>query len=150
MPGRRKQPVAPPSAFDVDAAVDELYVTDPDAFVSRRSELAGEAKAAGDAAGARRLRGLRRPTLAAWASNLLVRDDPDQVRQFRELGESLRAAHRTLDREQMRDLSTQQGRVITALAGQAARLAAAAGHRISDSAQQEVATTLRAAQPTRT
>jgi len=130
--------------FDTESAVDELYTTSPTSFVARRDELARQAKAAGDATAARLLRGLHRPTLAAWASNLLVRAEPDQVRGFLELGEALRAAHRDLDRQQMRELSAQQGRIITALTGQAAHLAAEAGHRLSDTVRQDVANTLRA------
>lgn len=104
----------------------------------------GTAKASGDVAAARRLAAMRRPSLAAWAGNLLVKDQADQVRQFQELGEALRAAHRDLDRATMRALSAAQGRVISALVEEAARLARQAGHRLSDVVRQEVTSTLRA------
>ncbi|TXS54194.1 hypothetical protein [Streptomyces sp. t39] len=124
--------------------LDELYATAPPSFVERRRELAARAAAAGRADDARLIRASRRPTLAAWAANLLRRADPEESERFLDLGHQLREAYRTLDSDVMRDLSARRGAVVTALAREAARLAEAAGHRLSDAAQQEVATTLRA------
>ncbi|NBE50660.1 hypothetical protein [Streptomyces boluensis] len=129
---------------DVERVLDELYVTAPTGFVARRAELAAEAKADGRVADARRIRAARRPTLAAWAANLLLRSQPADSRRFLELGQALRTAYRTLDADEIKELSQQRGRVVSALAGQAAALARDAGHRLSDAAGQEVVSTLRA------
>jgi len=131
-------------AADVEAMLDELHTTPPSGFVARRTELATAAKEAGRAEDARRISGARRPTLSAWAANLLALARPDESRQFLELGQALREAHRTLDRAQLRELSAQQWRVIAAMSAQGAQLAAEAGHRLSDTARREVETTLRA------
>nr|WSX72958.1 hypothetical protein OH826_03295 [Streptomyces sp. NBC_00899]WSX80975.1 hypothetical protein OH826_48215 [Streptomyces sp. NBC_00899] len=129
---------------DLAAALDDLYGTPPPGFVARREELAARAKAAGRAEDARRLHRARRPTLGAWAANLLVRSRQQESRQFLELGRALRDAHRTLDGDQLKELSAQQWRVISALSRQAAQLAEQAGRRLPESAQREVESTLRA------
>jgi hypothetical protein len=130
--------------FDVEAVLDELYTTPPPGFVARREELAAAARTAGRAEDSRRIRAARRPTLAAWAANLLLRREPGDSRRLLELGEGLREAYRTLDPAALKDLSAQRRRIVAALARQAARLAEEAGHRLSAAAQQEVSATLHA------
>ncbi|MET8538709.1 hypothetical protein ABZV67_45435 [Streptomyces sp. NPDC005065] len=129
---------------DVEAVLDELYTTPPADFVARREELAAAAKAAGHADDARRLHASRRPTLAAWAANLLLRSQPEESQQFLELGQALREAYRTLDATGINELSEQRRRIVAALSRQAAQLAREAGHRLSDPVQQDVESTLRA------
>ncbi|WP_371271297.1 hypothetical protein [Streptomyces sp. yr375] len=132
------------AGHDVARLLDELYVTPPSDFVSRREELAGAAKAAGRVADARLIHAARRPTLAAWAANLLVHSRPQESRRFLELGRALREAYRTLDADGIRELSEQRRTVVSALSRQAAELARDAGHRLSGPAQQDVDATLRA------
>ncbi|MFK4066471.1 hypothetical protein [Streptomyces sp. NPDC029674] len=129
---------------DVESVLDDLYATAPPRFVSRREELAARARTDGRAADARRIRAARRPTLAAWAANLLVRSRPEEARRFLELGQELREAFRTLDAAEIKELSKQRGSVVAGLSRQAATLARDAGHRLSDAAQQDVAATLHA------
>ena len=129
---------------DVEAVLDELYVTPPSDFVARRETLAAAARTAGRADDARRIHAARRPTLAAWAANLLLRSQPEESRQFLELGQALREAFQALDADGLRDLSAQRRRVVSALSRQAAQLARDAGHGLSEPAQQGVEETLRA------
>ncbi|EDY54618.1 MULTISPECIES: hypothetical protein [Streptomyces] len=129
---------------DVEAVLDDLYTTPPADFVARREELAAAAKAAGHVDDARRIHAARRPTLAAWAANLLLRSQPQESRQFLELGQALREAYRTLDAVGINELSEQRRRIVAALSGQAAQLAQEAGHRLSDQVRQDVESTLRA------
>ncbi|MFF4035096.1 hypothetical protein ACFYZ2_36075 [Streptomyces sviceus] len=129
---------------DVEAVLDDLYTTPPADFVVRREELAAAAKAAGHADDARRIHAARRPTLAAWAANLLLRSQPQESRQFLELGQALREAYRTLDAVGINELSEQRRSIVAALSGQAAQLAQEAGHRLSDQVRQDVESTLRA------
>ncbi|TDT42335.1 hypothetical protein EV562_101304 [Streptomyces sp. BK208] len=128
----------------VEQVLDELYATPPPAFVSRREESAAAARTDGRKEDARRIHAARRPTLAAWAANLLTRARPEETRRFLELGQALREAHRSLDAAGLRELSAQRRRVVTALSAQAAQLADEAGHRLSQAAQREVESTLRA------
>jgi hypothetical protein len=127
---------------DLDTVADELYGLPPGDFTAARDERAKAARAAGDRPLAEQIRRLRRPTLAAWANNLLVRERPEETGALLELGEALRRAHQELDGEQLRDLSGRQRQVISALARQAGRLAAEAGQRISEDARREIEETL--------
>ncbi|MFA3878128.1 hypothetical protein ABS735_31515 [Streptomyces sp. MMCC 100] len=129
----------------VEQVLDELYTTPPSAFVAHREERAAAARTAGRKEDARRIHAARRPTLAAWAANLLARSRPEETRRFLELGQALREAHRTLDAAGLKELSAQRRRIVTALSRQAAQLAGEAGHRLSQAAQREVESTLRAA-----
>lgn len=129
---------------EVEAVLAELYTTPPARFVPRREELAAAARTAGRAEDARRIHTARRPTLAAWAANLLLRSQPQESRQFLELGSALREAHRTLDSGAIKDLSQQRRHIVTALSRQAAQLALDAGHRLSETVQHEVESTLNA------
>ncbi|MFB9738629.1 hypothetical protein ACFQE4_00815 [Streptomyces thermocoprophilus] len=131
-------------AADVEAALDELYGTPPAAFVTRRTELAAAARQDGRADDARRIRAARRPTLAAWAANLLLRREPGESRAFLELGEALREAYRGLDADAIDALSEQRRRVVSALTAQAVRHARDAGQPVSDTVRQDIESTLRA------
>lgn len=129
---------------DVEGLLDELFAMPPPAFVSRREELAAQAKADGRVEDARLIHAARRPTLAAWAANLLLRAQQAESRRFLELGRALREAYRTLDADGIKELSDQRSSIVSALSRQAAALAREAGHRLSGAAQQDVASTLRA------
>ncbi|MGC9479336.1 hypothetical protein ACP4I1_35035 [Streptomyces sp. WG4] len=131
-------------AESVESVLDELYTTPPSDFVPRRTEHAAAARAAGRGEDARRIRAARRPTLAAWAANLLTRFRPEESRRFLDLGQALREAYRTLDADGLKELSAQRRSVVSALSRQAAELADEAGHRLSEAARREVESTLQA------
>ncbi|MGC0414029.1 hypothetical protein RKD32_006956 [Streptomyces sp. SAI-195] len=141
--GRRRDPDGQ-EAEAVEQVLDELYATPPSAFVPRREERAAAARTAGRKEDARRIHAARRPTLAAWAANLLTRSRPEETRRFLELGQALREAHRTLDAAGLKDLSAQRRHIVAVLSQQAAQLAAEAGQRLSPAALREVESTLRA------
>ncbi|GGY35539.1 hypothetical protein [Streptomyces djakartensis] len=130
--------------MDYDAVADELYATRPEDFTAARAQAVAAARTAGDRELADRIGSLRKPSLAAWVSNLLVRSRPGEVEPLLRLGEGLRQAHRDLDGTQLRELSRRQHALIRALSQQARQLAAEAGHRISESVQREVENTLHA------
>ncbi|MET8564882.1 hypothetical protein ABZV75_31520 [Streptomyces flaveolus] len=131
--------------MDLDAVADELYGLRPEEFVAARDRRALDARKAGDQALAKEIGALRRPGLAAWVSNLLVRRQPEQVQPLLGLGEELRRAHRELDGPQLRKLARRQNEVIGALGRQARQLAAQAGHPVGEGVQREVEETLHAA-----
>ncbi|MEU6591815.1 hypothetical protein ABZ923_21770 [Streptomyces sp. NPDC046881] len=130
--------------MDLDAVADELYGLRPEEFVAARDRRALDARKAGDQALAKRIGALRRPSLAAWVSNLLVRRQPDEVQPLLGLGEELRRAHRELDGALLRRLARRQNEVIGALGRQARQLAAEAGHPVGEGVQREVEETLHA------
>jgi hypothetical protein len=100
-------------------AVAELYGADPQDFTERRKELAAAAKTAGDAAAAKRIGALRKPTRAAWVVNRLARDDPDAPARLASLGAALRAAEQARDGPRLRELSAARGTLIDTLTSQA-------------------------------
>ncbi|WTX91914.1 hypothetical protein OG440_35615 [Streptomyces sp. NBC_00637] len=137
-------PARPAAGHELERMLDELYATAPSDFVSRRERLAAEARRDGRGDDARRIHAARRPTLAAWAANLLLRSQPAESERFLELGRALREAYRTLDADGIRELSEQRRGVVAALSRQAAELAREAGHVLSGAARQDVESTLRA------
>jgi hypothetical protein len=65
----------------------------PEQFTAARNAAAKAAKDGGDASRGEAIKTLRKPTLAAWLANQLVRADPDGVNDLTQLGEQLRQAH---------------------------------------------------------
>lgn len=100
-------------------AIDELYSIDPDEFMGRRSELAAAAKKAGDAATAKQITALRKPTRSAYTVNRLSREDPDAVSELFDLAAQLRDAERSVDAGQIRDLTRRRRRLLDELAKRA-------------------------------
>lgn len=86
---------------------DALYVEPPGGFVIARDALVKQLRAAGDRAGAARVRALRRPTRAAWAVNVAVRDHPDAAQELsaaaRRLGDAQRELLAGGDRSRLRE-----------------------------------------------
>jgi hypothetical protein len=103
-------------------AAAELYAGDPAAFTERRGALAAEARAAGQAAAAKQITALRKPTYTAWLVNQLVRADPEVASRLSELGGQLRSAGAALDGARIRELSQQRRRLVDDLVRQALRL----------------------------
>jgi len=103
-------------------AAAELYAGDPAAFTERRGTLAAEARAAGQAAAARQITALRKPTYSAWLVNQLVRADPEVASRLSELGGELRSAGAALDGARIRELSQQRRRLVDDLVRQALQL----------------------------
>src|SRR3954453_7760807 len=91
--------------------------------MATRSELAKQARAAGDAAAATQIEKLRKPTVAAWIVNALVHDEPTAVDRLTALGEELRTAQERLDAAAMRQLATERRKLVDDLTRQALRRA---------------------------
>ncbi|MGW0931135.1 hypothetical protein [Streptomyces sp. NPDC002644] len=130
--------------MDFEEVADELYGARPDAFTGLRDERAAQARTEGDRKLATSIKALRKPTLSAWACNLLVRERQEEIEPLLALGEALRQAHLDLDGGSLRELSRQQNLLVAALARQAVELTAAAGHRVGEGARGEIEGTLRA------
>ena len=107
------------------AASAELYACDPDEFTERRKALSARARASGDAAAARAITALRRPTRAAWMVNALVRADPTVAVRLAALGDQLRAGEAALDGASIRELSRARRLLVDDLTSQALALAGA-------------------------
>lgn len=71
--------------------IDDLYTLDPDEFVGARDEIVRRLRAT-DRAAAAKVAKLRRPTVAAWALNVVAREHPAAVKAVLAAGERLRTA----------------------------------------------------------
>jgi hypothetical protein len=114
-----------------DELVERLYTAAPDGFVAARAEAVAAARAAGDAAAAREIARLRKPTVAAWLVNLLANRRPELMAELVELSDALRSAQRELRGPQLRELSVQRRAAVNALVGEAKALAVAADPRMT-------------------
>jgi hypothetical protein len=84
----------------IEQEIDRLFTLPSGDFTGARNALAGELKKAGDAEGAERVRGLRKPPAAVWAINQAVRSDAAGTRDLLKAAQALRAAQqRALGKE---------------------------------------------------
>lgn len=140
MKGRSDDPVV-----DLATAADRLYGLDPGDFTTERKAMAAAVRSRGDRELARRIEGLRAPTVAAWTVNQLIRARPDQADTLRRTGEMLRAAQARLDAGELRSLRPQRDALLAAFLAAAATVAAVRGQALSPAVQAEVRNTLVAA-----
>ncbi|MGZ0069531.1 transposase [Microbacterium arborescens] len=124
---------------EFDAAAAELLVVAPADFVAARNARASEAPGTLGT----RIRGLRKPTVAAWAVNLLSRDP--SFREALELSAALREAQDDLDAAELARLGKQRRALVAALARRSADLADDLGVSLSAAARDEVERTVNAA-----
>ena len=130
-----------PSA-DLLAVADDLYAESVGSFTATRDAAA---KAAGDKALGARIKALKKPSLAAWAVNLLVRREGDQIDQVLSLAVSLRAAAESLDGAELRSLTKQRRQLTAALTTTAGQLAREHGVRLTPAVADQVEGMLTAA-----
>jgi DNA repair exonuclease SbcCD ATPase subunit len=122
---------------------DELYALPLDRFTPERDARARAAK--GDQELVAALKALRKPSVAAWVVNLLVRRDAGQVEQVLAVGAALREAQEGMDGAELRTLTRQRRQLTSAVTGQARALALEEGVRVTQSVADEVEATLTAA-----
>jgi hypothetical protein len=122
-----------------------LYAEQPGAFVAARTAAVRAARAAGDRELATAVGALRRPSAAAAAVNLLVRERPEDVGRLLDLGVRLREAQAALAGADLRALHAEQQRTMADVAGAAVALLTAAGGAAGPAVRGQVEGTLRAA-----
>jgi hypothetical protein len=115
------------SVAEIDQIAAQLYANPPDRFVPARDEAAAAAKAAGDAAGARAIAALKKPTVAAWSINLLALRRPDLIDELTDLSQSLSQAQRQLRGDDLRQLSVRRRTMVDTLVRHVRELAVSAG-----------------------
>lgn len=127
---------------ELTAIADRLYAVPTDGFTDARDAAARDC---GDKALAAQVRKLRKPSVAAWAINLLVRRESDQIDSVLGLADSLRAAAEALDGDELRVLTRQRRQLTTALASTTRSLARESGVRLTGSVGDQVEGVLNAA-----
>lgn len=128
-----------PAETELDAIAADLYAMPPAEFTAARKAKAG---AAGPSL-AKQVTALRKPTVSAWAVNLLARDG--QLADAIELSAALREAQDDLDAAELSRLGRQRRQLVAALAKQAVGLAEDAGGTLSAAARDDVEKTINAA-----
>jgi len=116
----------------------DLYGLPLHEFVAARD---AEAKRTKD----KSLKALRKPTVAAWLVNQLVRHAPKTIEGLLDLGDLMRKAQKHLDAEQMREFNQQRRQLLESLAREGRALGRKLGQNVSDAVEQEVIATLSAA-----
>jgi hypothetical protein len=130
---------------ELDDVVRELYALAPSEFTSARNARAAQARGRGERELERELQSLRKPTVAAWLANLLVRERPRELARLVGLGATLRKAQTAFDGNALRRLSQERHDVVGALSRDALALAKDRGQKLSDAAVRDLEETLEAA-----
>lgn len=129
---------------DLLVIADELYGLALPDFTPARDARSKELKAA-DRDLAATVKALKKPSLAAWVVNLLVRHETAQVDQVLAVGTALREAQSSLDGEELRALTRQRRQLTAAVTTKARALAVELGVKVTSAVADQVEATLTAA-----
>jgi hypothetical protein len=121
---------------------DELYGLMLAEFIPRRDAKAKELKGSDLAAP---VKALKKPTVAAWVTNMLVRHETEQVDQVLAVGAALRDAAGSLDGKELRELTKQRRQLTAAVTTRARGVARNLGVKVTESVAEQVEATLTAA-----
>ena len=130
--------------------VDDLYGLPLDRFVPERTALARELRTAGDRDAATEVAALKKPSVAAWAVNQLVRTQRRGVAELLEAGDGLRSAQDDVlagrgDAQSLRAAVERERLAVDALVDAARGLLSSEGQELSDTMIERVSDTLHAA-----
>jgi hypothetical protein len=132
----------------LEQAAEELYGLPPGEFTRARDARAKEVRGDGDREAADAIKGLRKPTVAAWALNQLARRRAKDVERLVEAGEELRTAQEELlaggDRAAFQKAASRERELVADLSAGATAMASEEGGRGSG-LQEKIAGTLHAA-----
>ncbi|MET1086038.1 MAG: hypothetical protein ABWY04_02785 [Arthrobacter sp.] len=121
----------------------ELYARPLDDFIAARAAAAKEAAVSDKDLGTA-VRGLPKPSVAAWAVNMLALHQPDVLAGLTDLGTRMREAQSSLDAPAMRGLGRERRTMLAAAVDTARSVARQQGRSISDAMATDVEETLRA------
>jgi hypothetical protein len=129
---------------------DDLYGLPLERFVSERNALAKTLRKEGDREGAQEVAALRKPSLAAWAVNQLVRTRAGNVQALFEAGDALRRAQSELlegrgDGGELRATVASERDQVGELTDLARGLLSSDGHELTQAMVDRVSETLHAA-----
>jgi hypothetical protein len=133
----------------LDKIAEELYGLPPDEFTGARDALVKRLRADKERELAGEVKSLRKPTLAAWSLNQLVRNRKKDVEKLLSAGRDLRKAQDALvsggDRAAFQRAAAQERELVAQLSRDAAALAAEAGAGSSQGMEEKLAATLHSA-----
>jgi hypothetical protein len=133
-----------------DDAIDRLYGLPLDAFIGERDALARELRNAGRRGEATAVKGLSKPTVAAWAVNQAVRSQPRAARELWEAGDALAAAQEAVlsgkgSGTDLREAAERERAAVDPLVDAARGLLTSSGGDLSETTIDRVRSTLQAA-----
>ncbi len=131
-------------------SADELYGVPLERFVPERTALVRALRADGRREEATRAAAMRKPSVAAWAVNQLVRTQPAAMNELLSAGDAARKAQSDLiagrgDGNTLRKAAHRQRSAVDALVDLARGLLTSEGHELSATMLERVADTLQAA-----
>ncbi len=129
-------------AEDLLDIADELYGLLLADFTAARDAKAKELKGKELAAP---VKALKKPTVAAWVVNMLVRHETEQVDQVLAVGAALRDAAESLDGKELRELTKQRRQLTAAVTTRARGVARSLGTKVTEAVAEQVENTLTAA-----
>jgi hypothetical protein len=120
-------PLEPPKGITAKT-LQRLYQGPLEEFTPQRNEMAKSLRSDGDAAAANWVKGLKKPTRAAWLVNQLAATKAKDVRQLLEASAALRGAQEEMlagatDQRKLRASARRERRAIDALTGSAEKIA---------------------------
>lgn len=118
-------PLTPPDGVS-DEEVDSLFAQPLDQFISSRDELAKKLRKQ-DRESSAWVKGLRKPSSAAWLTNQLILNQPKELKRLLEAADALVSAQHALaqgrgDVAQLRRLTDEERQVVSALVEKARTL----------------------------
>jgi hypothetical protein len=130
--------------------IDDLYGVALDRFVPERTEFAKALRKEGRREDAAEVAALRKPSVAAWAVNQLIRTQGRSVKDLFDAGDALRRAHEQAasgrgDAQALRKATQEERAAVDTLMEAARGLLTSDGHELSPTVIDRVAETLRAA-----
>jgi hypothetical protein len=130
--------------------VDDLYGLPLDQFVPERNALAREIRKAGERERADEVAALKKPSVAAWAVNQLVRTQRKAITALLDAGDALRSAQDDVlagrgDAQSLRAAVDGERKAVEALTDAVRGLLSSEGEELSDTMVERVSDTLHAA-----
>lgn len=135
-------PDLPPTLAE---AMQQLYAAGPEEFMAVRRALVARARAAGQRDLAAELGALRKPSVAAWAINLVARQSPGTLADLVGLGERMRDAQARLDTATLTALRPERDQAVRQGVAAAVSVAQTAGRTLSPTVREDVRATFVAA-----
>ncbi len=128
----------------------DLYGLPLERFVPERTALAKELRAEGERDEAARVAKLRKPSVAAWAVNQLVRTQAREVKALFKAGDALQRAQADLlagkgEAGKLRDATEHERQAVDELTAAARGLLSSEGHELTQATVERVSDTLHAA-----
>ena len=128
---------------------DRLYGLPLKEFTPARNALVRELRKAGRKDAAEEVKGLKKPSVSAWAINQVARREPEKISELVKAGELLRKAQRDVlsgkSGSDVREASRRQHELADDLVGVAREILEDSGAKATPTVAQRISTTLRAA-----